>query len=133
MRLFNRLLLQKLKAIKNGPMIVTGDFNVAYSKLDLARPEDNQQSTMFTVLERQCLGELQNLGFADTFRSLHSEGGQYIWWPYSPDARERNIGWRIDYIFVSKDILPRLQNAFILKEVAGSDHSPVGIDIDMEL
>lgn len=84
---------------------------------------------MFTQEERKQIDKLIDLGFVDTFRKFHKEAGQYTWWPYFANARERNLGWRIDYGFVSKTFLSKLKDAFILPEVKGSDHCPVGVEI----
>ncbi len=109
--------------------ILVGDFNVAHTALDLARPKGNQNNTMFTPEEREKLDTLTQKGFVDTFRLKHKEGENYTWWPYAVDARERNIGWRIDYIFVSTDMRSYITDAYILKDTKGSDHCPVGITI----
>lgn len=111
--------------------ILAGDFNIAHREIDLARPMENRNSTMFTLEERRQIDRLESLGFVDSFRSLHAEGGRYSWWPYFAQARERNVGWRIDYVFVSRALAPKLRNAFLLPAVMGSDHCPVGIDIDL--
>jgi len=112
-----------------GKLILIGDFNVAHTELDLARPKNNQKNTMFTPEERACLDKLIDIGFIDTFRIYHQSGGHYSWWPYFANARARNLGWRIDYAFVSKKLTLRLKDAFILKEVFGSDHCPIGLEI----
>lgn len=124
-----RQFLKYLDTIKDKKVILAGDFNVAHTKLDLARPKQNMKNIMFTPEERKQLDELEDLGFIDTFRSLHPEGGHYTWWPYMANARERNLGWRIDYIFNSKSLAPKLKNAFILPDDRGSDHCPIGIEI----
>ena len=84
---------------------------------------------MFTPEERQQLDEIINLGFIDTFREFHKEGSHYTWWPYMAKARQRNLGWRIDYTFISKELTQKLKDAFILPEIMGSDHCPIGIEI----
>ena len=84
---------------------------------------------MFTPEERKKLDEITDLGFVDSFRKFNKEGGNFTWWPYSFNARERNLGWRIDYVFVSKKLAPFLKEAFILRNVTGSDHCPIGIEI----
>ncbi|MBU1730279.1 exodeoxyribonuclease III, partial [Patescibacteria group bacterium] len=121
--LFNLL---KKKGGKN--IILIGDFNIAHTEIDLARPKSNQNNIMFTLKEKQQLDKLIKLGFSDTFRNFNENKiNNYTWWPYSFNARERNLGWRIDYIFTSKKVTSRLKNAFILNKVKGSDHCPVGI------
>ena len=126
-------LLKRLARRKNRPLILAGDFNVAHQEIDLARPRQNQNNIMFTPAERKQLDDLITLGFIDTFRVLNPEGGHYTWWPYFADARKRNLGWRIDYCFVSKLLLPRLKKSFILSKVLGSDHCPVGVELDNRL
>ena len=84
---------------------------------------------MFTFEERGQIDELLDIGFVDSFRQFHREGENYSWWPYYRDARKRNLGWRIDYAFVSKNIVPKLKDAFILPYVTGSDHCPIGMEI----
>jgi len=111
------------------PVIICGDLNVAHEEIDLARPGENRNNIMFTEKERNQIDEIVDLGFIDTFRRLNSKGGHYSWWPYRVDARQRNIGWRIDYVFISKGLISRLKDAFILSKVMGSDHCPVGIEI----
>ncbi len=110
-------------------LVLAGDFNVAHKEIDLARPKENQDNIMFTPKERKQIDRLLGLGFIDIFRKFHKEGGFYTWWPYSFGARERNLGWRIDFIFVSQGLVPKLKDAFILSQVSGSDHCPVGAEI----
>lgn len=86
---------------------------------------------MFTPEERKQIDLIINKGFVDTFRKFHKEPGKYTWWPYFRNARERNLGWRIDYIFVSDSLVKNLKGAFILSDVMGSDHCPVGIELDI--
>lgn len=113
-----------LKYIKE-KTIVLGDFNVAHEEIDLARPKDNKNNIMFTIEEREQISRILKLGFKDTFRELHPKEKKYTWWPYFANARERNLGWRIDYVFSSKPF----KDAFILTNVSGSDHCPVGISL----
>lgn len=112
-----------------GEVVLAGDFNIAYQEIDLARPRQNKNNIMFTHEEKKQIDRLIKLGFVDTFRQFHPESGHYTWWPYLASARERNLGWRIDYVFVSKNLLSGLQDAFIFPEVPGSDHCPVGIKV----
>jgi exodeoxyribonuclease-3 len=122
-------LVKYLKTIKKKNVILAGDFNIAHEEIDLARPKDNKNNTMFTPEERKQIDVLESLGFVDSFRSLHKEGEHYSWWPYFVNARERNLGWRIDYVFASKNLAPKVKDAFIFPDVMGSDHCPVGIEI----
>ena len=106
--------------------------NVAATALDLARPKENEGSPGYSVQERGKFAELLAAGFVDTFRELHPEqSGAYSWWSYRAAARERNIGWRIDYFLLSKFARDRIRAAEILPEVTGSDHCPVMLDIDI--
>lgn len=114
---------------KNRNIILIGDFNIAHTELDLARPKDNINNTMFTPQERQQLDKLESLRFIDTFRKMHQRGGYYTWWPYWGNARQRNLGWRLDYIFISKSLSSQLKKAFILTDIPGSDHCPMGIEL----
>jgi exodeoxyribonuclease III len=118
--------LSKLKA-KN--VILVGDFNIAHKEIDLARPKQNKNNIMFTSEERVQLDNLAELGFADTFRLFNKEGGNYTWWPYLKSARERNIGWRIDYCFASKRLVSKIKKSDILKEISCSDHCPIQIEL----
>jgi len=122
-------LLEYLRRLKEKNIVLAGDFNVAHREVDLARPKENRNNTMFTEEERRQIDSLVKLGFTDSFRKFHPEDGHYTWWPYMAQARERNLGWRIDYIFVSNDLAPQLKDAFILKDTVGSDHCPVGVEI----
>ncbi len=114
---------------KKKPVAVCGDFNVAHTEIDLANPKSNVKNAGFTPEERESFGDLLNSGFIDTFREFETDGGHYTWWTYRSNARVRNIGWRIDYFLISPALRPRLKNAFILPEIHGSDHCPVGIEL----
>lgn len=120
-----------LKRLGKKHVVLAGDLNIAHAEIDLARPKENKSNTMFTPEERHQLDILESLGFVDSFRESHATGGHYSWWPYFANARERNLGWRIDYVFISQTLLPKLKNAFILPAVTGSDHCPVGIDLEI--
>jgi exodeoxyribonuclease-3 len=122
-------LCQHLRDSEAKAVVLAGDFNVAHEEVDLARPRENQNNTMFTREERAAFDELLGIGFVDSFRMLHKGDGHYTWWPYGNEARERNIGWRIDYVLVSNLLSNRVRSAFILPEVGGSDHCPVGIEL----
>ena len=128
---YKYLLAKYLPKLKNKNLILTGDFNIAHTEIDLARPKENKNNTMFTPEERKQIDQLLNLDFIDTFRYLNEEGDNYTWWPYFANARDRNLGWRIDYCFVSKSLLPKLVDAFILPNQLGSDHCPVGVSINL--
>ena len=115
---------------KNKPVVVCGDLNVAHKEIDLANPRQNRRNAGFTYEERASMDRVIEAGFIDTFREFEKGPGHYSWWSYIGRAREKNVGWRIDYFLISPELRPRLQNAFILPEVTGSDHCPVGIVLD---
>ena len=120
--------LKKLEESK--PVIVCGDFNVAHEPIDLARPKPNyNKSAGYTQKEIDGFDGFLNSGFVDTFRSKYPEEVKYSWWSYRAGAREKNVGWRIDYFLVNKSFMPRVKEAFILNEFHGSDHCPLGIAI----
>ena len=119
-----------LKTSDAKKVILMGDFNIAHQEIDLARPKENVKNVMFTFPEREKISKLIETDFIDTFRHLNKNSQEYSWWAYYRNLRERNIGWRIDYVFVSKLLEKSLKNALILKGVTGSDHCPVGIDLD---
>jgi len=112
------------------PVILCGDLNVAHKEIDIKNPAANKNNAGFTQGERDKLTELLQSGFTDTFRHLYPERREaYTWWSYMANARERNIGWRIDYFLVSDGIRPHIREAAILPEVQGSDHCPVTLEI----
>lgn len=120
------------KLVKQGKkLVVCGDVNTAHKEIDLARPKENEKVSGFLPIERQWLDKFFSHGYLDTFRMFNSEPEQYTWWDMQSRARERNVGWRIDYFFVSKNFEKNVKNAFILPEVMGSDHCPVGIEIEL--
>ncbi len=110
------------------PLIFCGDVNTAHREIDLARPRANQGTTGFLPEERAWIDKVVQAGYVDTFRHFYPDlAGQYTWWSAVTSARERKVGWRLDYFFASPDCLPWVKEAFILPEVTGSDHCPVGI------
>ena len=112
------------------PVIYCGDLNVAHEEIDLKNPKTNHMSAGFSDEERAKFTQLLNSGFADTFRKLYPDSVKYSWWSYMYHAREKNAGWRIDYFVVSNRLMDRVKDSFILNEVMGSDHCPVGIELD---
>ncbi len=119
------------KLQKKKPVIITGDFNIAHTELDLANPKTNKKTTGFLPLERAWMDKFISQGWVDIFRHLHpGETGRYTWWSNFAGARDRNIGWRIDYFFVSPELVPRIKRAEIYPHVRGSDHCPVMIELD---
>lgn len=117
---------------KSEKLILIGDFNIANKEIDLARPKQNKNNIMFTSEERKQIDKLLNLGFIDSFRKFHKDSGHYTWWPYFANARQRNLGWRIDYAFFSKNLTPKIKDVFILSKVKGSDHCPIGIEMKLK-
>lgn len=119
-----------LKLNENKPVIMCGDLNVAHKEIDLKNPKTNRHNAGFTDEERNKMTELLNAGFTDSFRFLYpSKENAYSWWSYMGKAREKNVGWRIDYFIVSKDVENKIGEAQIYPEVFGSDHCPVGLEI----
>jgi exodeoxyribonuclease-3 len=110
-------------------LILIGDFNIAHREVDLARPKSNKNNVMFTIDERKKIQKIMNNGFIDSFRELNKGCGNYTWWPYMNNLRERNVGWRIDYVFLSESLKKSLKYAFIMPEVLGSDHCPIGVEL----
>ena len=114
------------------PVVVCGDLNVAHQEIDLKNPKTNRRNAGFTDEERGKFGALLDAGFADTFRALYPDlAGAYSWWSYRGGARERNAGWRIDYFVVSERLREKIAAAAIYPDILGSDHCPVGVDLDL--
>ena len=121
-----------LKLNQNKPVIMCGDLNVAHKEIDLKNPKSNRKNAGFTDEERNKMTELLEAGFTDTFRLLYPDKeNAYSWWSYMGHAREKNVGWRIDYFIISKDINDKVKDTMIYPEVFGSDHCPVGLDIKL--
>lgn len=123
--------LKRLEALK--PVIFCGDLNVAHKEIDLKNPKSNIHNPGFTPEERSSMDRYAENGFIDTFREFNTEPGNYTWWSYRFNAREKDIGWRIDYFWISASLRGSLLDAFIVKDVTGSDHCPVGIVIEVVL
>ena len=121
--------MQKLDAVK--PIIYCGDLNCAHNEIDLKNPKTNRRSAGFSDEERAKFTQLLDSGFTDTYRYLYPDKVEYSWWSYMRQAREKNVGWRIDYFVVSDRIKDKVKDSFILGEIMGSDHCPVGIEIDI--
>ena len=118
------------KLDKQKPVIVCGDMNVAHEEIDLKNPATNHLNPGFSDEEREKFTELLDAGFIDTFRSLYPDRTDaYSWWSYRAAARQRNVGWRIDYFVVSERLRGNIKDAYILPEIMGSDHCPVGLDM----
>lgn len=117
---------------KTKPIVVCGDFNTAHKPIDLARPKENEETSGFLPIERAWLDRFTQAGYVDTFRQVHGDkAGEYSWWSYRFKARERNVGWRIDYFFVSEELKGKVKNAWIEQDAGGSDHCPVGLELDI--
>lgn len=116
---------------KKKPVILCGDLNVAHEEIDIKNPKTNHMNAGFTDEERNKMTVLLDSGFVDTFRALNKDLVKYSWWSYRFHARENNAGWRIDYFIVSERVLDRVKVSNIYNEVYGSDHCPVGIEIDL--
>ncbi|MBP6859796.1 MAG: exodeoxyribonuclease III [Candidatus Magasanikbacteria bacterium] len=116
---------------KKKPVVFCGDLNVAHTEDDLARPKENIGGHGFTYEEREGIDNIIKRGFADTFRIFTKGNGHYTWWSHFGDARARNVGWRIDYFFVSKKLVSKVTKATIHKDVLGSDHCPVAVEVDL--
>ena len=120
------------KMRKTGKAVVfCGDVNTAHKEIDLARPKENVENSGFMPIERAWLDKITGLGWVDTFRAFHPEPDQYTWWDYKTKARERNVGWRLDYFFINKEKLSLVKDSFILSKIQGSDHCPIGITLDL--
>lgn len=124
---FGNYLLEHLK--DDVETIICTDFNIAHKEIDLARPTQNKNSAMFTSEERNVIDDLLLLGYVDAFRSKNESDGCYTWWPFSFDAYERNLGWRIDYFFIPKKMTKYLKNVSVLREIRGSDHVPIIMEL----
>jgi len=113
-------------------IIVCGDVNTAHNEIDLARPKANEKTSGFLKIEREWMDKLVMYGYHDTFRHIHGEKADaYSWWSYRANARANNVGWRIDYFFVSDDLVDKITDAFIMNDILGSDHCPIGIEIEL--
>ena len=127
---WDRDFLAHVKALeKQKPVVFCGDLNVAHTELDLARPKQNVKTHGFTPEERAGFDAFVAAGLVDTFRVFEKGGGHYTWWSQMTNARERNLGWRIDYFLCSEALRPRLKNARIYHQIAGSDHCPIGLEL----
>ncbi len=114
-------------------LIITGDFNTAHNEIDLKNPGPNSKRSGFLRIERDVLDQMIDMGYVDTFRHFYPEQEKYSWWSYRFNARKNNAGWRIDYFFVTKDLIDKgvVKQAFIDNEVFGSDHCPIGLVIEI--
>jgi exodeoxyribonuclease-3 len=111
-------------------IVVCGDVNTAHTEIDIARPKENENSPGFMPIEREWVSKLVAHGYHDTFRIFVAEPGHYTWWDMKTSARARNVGWRIDYFFVSDELRGRIKAAGIMPTIQGSDHCPITLEID---
>lgn len=132
---FNCALNSYVRHLKNQkPVILCGDLNVAHQDIDLANYKQNRGNAGFTQIERDDFSQLLSTDIFDSFRLLYPQrAGAYTWWSYMKDVRKRNIGWRIDYSLISKELVHKINDAMIYSEVLGSDHCPIGLDINLEM
>jgi exodeoxyribonuclease-3 len=126
---FYGIFLQFADSLKNSGkrLVICGDLNTAHKEIDLARPKENEHVSGFLPEERAWMDKLVAHGYTDTFRYFHKEPNQYTWWDLKSGARARNVGWRLDYFFVTENLVSSVARAFIMPDVMGSDHCPVGI------
>ena len=121
--------IKELDSVK--PVVYCGDLNVAHEEIDLKNPKTNHKSAGFSDEERGKFTELLNGGFTDTYRKLYPDKVEYSWWSYMMKAREKNVGWRIDYFVVSDRLFSKVRDSYILSDVMGSDHCPVGLELEI--
>jgi len=127
---YNINLIKYMNSLKKKKHVVLcGDLNVAHMEIDIKNPKTNKKTAGFTQEERDSFSNLLNKGYVDTFREFTKEGGHYTWWSYRNNARERNIGWRLDYFVIDKEFLSDIENSEILPNIMGSDHCPIQLSI----
>jgi len=112
-------------------IVVCGDFNTAHKEIDLAHPKENSGISGFLPVERAWIDTFIDHGYVDTFRHFNKNPNEYSWWSMRTRSREKNVGWRIDYFFVNKEFMKKVKKAFIMQDVMGSDHCPVGIELNL--
>ncbi|MDR1039677.1 MAG: exodeoxyribonuclease III [Deltaproteobacteria bacterium] len=132
MRYYDAFLAHAQKLRKKKPVVVCGDFNTAHREIDLARPKENEEVSGFLPIERQWMTSFIGKGYVDAFRRVRGDTeGDYTWWSFRAGARANNVGWRIDYFFVSEELAPKIKDAWIEPDVMCSDHCPVGLELDV--
>lgn len=132
MDFYEAFLKRAVHELKKGKkLLIGGDINTAHHPMDLARPKENEEISGFLPMEREWMDRFEAAGFVDTFRIFHPEPHQYTWWSLRSGARKRNVGWRIDYFFVSENLKQHVKDAFIMPEVMGSDHCPIGVVLEI--
>jgi exodeoxyribonuclease-3 len=130
---FYDALLDYANKLKNAGknLVICGDLNTAHKEIDIARPKANEKISGFLPQERAWIDKFISQGYVDTFRMFNKDPDQYTWWSYRTRARERNVGWRLDYFFVNEGFKDKIRFSYILQDVMGSDHCPVGLDIEL--
>lgn len=132
MDFYQAFLLEMKRLLKKDKRIVIcGDVNTAHKEIDLARPKENSKVSGFLPQEREWIDRFLGLGFIDTLRMFDQSPGRYTWWDMISRARERNVGWRIDYFYISENLKKNVKNAYISPEVMGSDHCPIGLELEI--
>lgn len=132
MEFYEEFLEVAARTVESGRrVVICGDVNTAHREIDLARPKENSKVSGFLPQERAWIDRFLEAGFVDTFRMFDPSPERYTWWDMKTRARERNVGWRIDYFFVDQGLRPRCRNAFIMPEVQGSDHCPIGLELEL--
>jgi exodeoxyribonuclease-3 len=123
--------LEYINALKDEGrnLVVCGDVNTAHKEIDIARPKENEKISGFLPEERAWINKFLSEGYVDTFREFNKKPDQYSWWSYRTKARERNVGWRLDYFFVNIELMEHVESSYILSDVMGSDHAPIGLDL----
>ena len=114
---------------KGKELVITGDVNTAHKPIDLKNPKANEKNSGFLPEEREWVDNFINHGYVDSFRAFNQQPEQYTWWSYRFNVRAKNIGWRIDYFFVTKNLMKKVKDSFITPDIMGSDHCPIGLDI----
>ena len=129
---YDALLDHANKLKENGKnVVICGDLNTAHKEIDIARPKANEKNSGFLPIERAWIDKFLSQGYIDTLRMFNKNPEQYTWWSYRGGARSRNVGWRLDYFFVNEEFKDKIKFAYILPEVMGSDHCPVGVDVEL--
>ncbi|MCL2887821.1 MAG: exodeoxyribonuclease III [Elusimicrobia bacterium] len=131
LRFYAQFLKLAKELMKKKTVVICGDVNTAHKEIDLARPKENEKNTGFLPEERAWLDKFFTNGLTDTFRLFNADGGNYTWWDYKTKARERNVGWRIDYFFVDTASEKKVKKSYIMPDVQGSDHCPIALEINL--
>ena len=131
LRFYAQFLKLAKELMKKKTVVICGDVNTAHKEIDLARPKENEKNTGFLPEERAWLDKFFTHGLTDTFRLFNSDGGNYTWWDYKTKARDRNVGWRIDYFIVDTASEKKVKKSYMMSDVQGSDHCPVAIEINL--